>query len=304
MITTGGQATRILNNLEGIVSVVVATGSGSSFVESTIVKPKVWSSKTGLGIQVLEGRLQILKIDSDGLWSHSLLSERSQVLSINGFPCSQLDGMAAATLIKTSESRVSIVAKTTQTVVVLNEEQEQPTSIPSPTPKPSMLGLKNARTSPPLTFLGPCFQKVWSPAKIAHIAANIVAVLAPVAVCLGFDLGLAMTVGSLLLSVLIVNVPWWGWTQRREALCSVGQVVSTLLVFCCCAVFLPAYHSSSLLLSVIRNAGIALPSTLLANLPMHFTDDRIEHFALNRTPMDDRAPRDEGEGLMEDEMPV
>ena len=301
---TGEQATRILDNLEGIVSVVVATGRDSRFIESTIVKPKLWSAKTGLGLQLIEGRLQILKIDADGLWSHSLLSVGNHVLSINGFPCAQLDGTAAAALIKTSESSVSIVAKTTQETLVVSEEHEQPTSLRSPRLNPSVLGLKNPGKSAPLTFFGPCFQKAWSPAKIAHIAANIVAILAPVMVCLGLASGLAMTTGSLLLSVLIVNVPWWGWKERRGSLCSVGQFVSTLLVLFCCAVLLPVYHSSSLLISVFQNIGIALPSTLLANLPMHFTDDGIEHFALCRPPTEGETHGDEDEGCMEDELPV
>ena len=304
---TGGQATRILNNLDGIVSVVVSTGHDSGLIESMVAKP-THGCKTGLGLQHLQGTLQILHLDPTGLWAHSLLSEGNRVLSINGSPCSQLDGIAAGTLITTSETYVTIVAKSIQETNVVVEEQEQPSSIRPPLFRKPPQAMEIRGKSPPYMFYGPCFQKAWSPAKIAHVAANLIAIVVPAVVCLGLSLGIQPMVVSFAFSFLIVNLPWLGWKDRRGSLCSIGQILSTMLVLFCCAVLLPAYSGSnnkSLPVSLFQNIGIALPLTILANMSMHFTDDDIEYFVVS--PPENQPAADEsqeGVDIITDEISV
>ena len=303
VIETGEQATRILNHLEGIVSVVVATGRDGDCIESIIVKPKGWSSKTGVGLQVVEGKLRVLKIDPKGLWVHSLLREGDYVLSINACPSGQLDGVGARTLITSSETYVTIVAKNNRETNVAFEDQEVTTATHPRILNRSLAGFRNKNSS--LTFFGPCFQKVWCPAKAAHILANVLAPTASVAICLGFGSGIATSVLSLIVSFLVVNLPWLGWKERRGSLCSVSQLIVTIFVVICCAAILPtSYHSSSLVEALARSIGIALPATLLANLPMYFPDDGMEHFAVSLPCEQSEAHEDLGGFPMDDDIPV
>lgn len=268
-ILDGGQATRILNHLKGTVAVVVSTKGDPGIIECMIAKTRV-DCDTGLGLKYLERRLQILSLDKAGLWTHSLLNEGNHVLSINGTPCSQLDGETAETLINSCESNVTIVAKAIQECAVVIEEK--PTS---PQQRPF-----NARKRRSCAYYSPCFQRVTSPAQIAQIGANVTVLALSVVACWLAEVGLFPSLVAVGLCLLAINVPWIGWKERGGNWCSVGQVFSTLLVLIMCAVVMPMYFGADLTTTLGRNLGIAIPMTVIVNLPMHFSDDNIEQYTI------------------------
>jgi Putative transmembrane protein (PGPGW) len=100
--------------MEGPVTLVVETPKGNpSLVQAFCRKPSK-ESKVGIGFHILEHGdhklLQINHLDSNGLLSHSALSQGDIVLAINDIPCAEKSPGEAAALILESTSTVTIVA--------------------------------------------------------------------------------------------------------------------------------------------------------------------------------------------------
>jgi hypothetical protein len=276
-ILDGAEATRILNNLKGTVTIVAATNGRVGLIECMIVNKRP-GSKSGLGLQLLEGKLQMLRLDSTGLWTYSLLNEGNYILSINGVPCSDLDGPAAECLIDTSENRVTIVAKSVKETSVVFEEQSLQDSHARLFRKADTAGRRWRLRS--RAFYGPCFQGNWSPAKVAHMFSNAFVLILTLIAGIAFDIGLEPILVLVLMGIIAVNVPWIGWSDRGGAWCSVGQVLSTIMVIIGCSVVVPISFGTGLTATLGRNLGFAIPMTVIINLPMHFTIDHIDHYTI------------------------
>jgi len=279
---TGGQAMRIIDNLEGIVCLVFSTGHDTGTIESLVVKPTT-GCKTGLGLQCLEGKLQILRIDPAGLWSHSPLSEGNHILAINGIPCSRMDGATASTLVNTSDTFVTILVRSVQQTNLVVEVHERPSSIHSPLFHQSGSNGCGHDNRPTFSACGPCFQKIWSPAKIAHISVNMMVLIGTPTVCFIFSIGMGRMLFSLCLGLMIVNMPWVGWKKRGDSLCSMGQILSVFIVMIWCVAFFPGFLSGSgnFPMALFQSLCLASPLTFMATLPIYFVDDNIEFYAVS-----------------------
>ncbi|CAB9507979.1 expressed unknown protein [Seminavis robusta] len=282
-IIDGGQATRILDYVKGTVSIVVHTEGKVGLIECMLIKPRP-GCETGLKLRYIQRKLQILRLDPAGPWTFSILNEGNHILAINGMPCSQLDGAAAEALIATSETHVTILAKSVQETNLVIEEYMTPGYMNHRffrRPDKNFPENNRPKSRCSLDYIGPCFNRVWSPAKGAHIFANVFVVGMALVAGIGYDIGAVSTLWLVLLGLVVTNLPWVGWRDRAGAWCSIGQIVGSVLVLFSCAVMLPIFFGSDLYDTLARNIGISIPMTIIINLPMHFQVDYIDRYDLD-----------------------
>jgi hypothetical protein len=103
----------LMRKADGVVTVVVRAPNGWANRVSSMVMKQSSNSQVGIGFRLRAGKLMVSSVDVDGLFAHSLLNVSDTCISINGIACDEnINATVAATIIRTSSSFVTIVAKT------------------------------------------------------------------------------------------------------------------------------------------------------------------------------------------------
>jgi hypothetical protein len=142
----------LMRKADGIVTVVVRAPNGRADRVSSMVMKQSSNSRVGIGFRNRSGKLVVSSVAEDGLFAHSLLNAFDTCISINGIACDEnINATAAATIIRTSSSFVTIVAKTRhETGVVVAASAMAPPLTPSTT-APAMYAAAVVESSPPLS---------------------------------------------------------------------------------------------------------------------------------------------------------